>query len=109
MEGVIEIFHQTRDWESEERLWDPLFNEDTAPPWPHNYKRIAAVASSDLDVAWEKTNHIDSDWTENREVRLLDKNPQRSSMVGDVFVKDGEAFMVMHVGFKPLSELLCSE
>lgn len=76
------------------------------------YVLTARVDTDNLEAAWRKTNNVDSSWS-------LDPNPgvtviadlphragrsygHRSAMVGDVFVRDGEAFYVAAFGFEPV-------
>ena len=44
----------------------------------------------------------DTTWTENPEVEMKTEEPVRSSMVGDIFVWDGQKFVVAPVGFNSL-------
>lgn len=76
------------------------------------YEKVADVFSDDLDVAFEKTNHIDKSWQENKEVYSL-KNKARSTSVGDLFIRENEVFLVSAVGFEKmpneLRDLLINE
>ena len=51
-----------------------------------------------LDIVWEKTNHIDKDWTENDVVLLTFTKHPRSSSVGDIFavIEDEETPQAIH-------------
>lgn len=82
-------------------MWDPMFNDGPAP-WPDQYKAVAKVDTDDLDHAWQQTNHIDHSWTDNTDVETQGDGPFRSSMVGDVFEKDGVYYMVVAMGFEAL-------
>jgi len=103
---MITVYHQKHPMEiepdSKKRQWDPMFDKDKKPPWPEMYVAVAKVDSDKLEVAFEKTNHIDRDWRGNKNVEVLAAKRYRSSMVGDVFEKDGKHFIVDVVGFKPL-------
>jgi hypothetical protein len=67
------------------------------------YQRVAVVEGS-LNDAWRLTNSVEEAWFENREnvtpVFHAAQHGCRSSMVGDLFVIDGEISMVASMGFK---------
>jgi len=106
---MIIVYHQRHpieiDPDSKERQWDPMFDKGP-PPWPQKYVAVAKVDTDKLEVAWEKTNHIDDDWRENEEVTVLHAARYRSSMVGDVFEKDEKFYVVAPIGFGELDEFL---
>jgi len=54
------------------------------PKFPEDYSHVATVDCEGLDHAFEKTNHIDHDWTTNPEVVELKKSRNRSTSVGDI-------------------------
>ena len=61
------------------------------------YVHVANTASNDFDRAFERTNHIDTDWTKNCGVESLQPR-QRSTSVGDVMVlagPDGDVTVVV--------------
>ena len=70
------------------------------------HKKVAFVYGESLDVCYAKTQHIESDWTENTDVKAF--APARSSSVGDIFqlldeddsVK--ESYVVDHFGFEKI-------
>jgi hypothetical protein len=70
--------------------------------------RLVALVRAPLDQLFERTNSIDSLWTENVEVVWCRSARLRSSSVGDVFVscESGKAWMVAHAGFLDLSHTL---
>ncbi len=70
--------------------------------------RLVALVRAPLDQLFERTNSIDSLWTENEEVVWCRSARLRSSSVGDVFVscESGKAWMVAHAGFLDLSHTL---
>ena len=51
------------------------------------YQKVADVFTDDLEFAFEKTNHINNSWQENKEVYSL-KNKARSTSVGDLFIRE---------------------
>ena len=61
--------------------------------------KVAEVDSNDLEKAFELTNHIEHNWTENEEVTPLISNP-RSTSCGDIMEIDGTTLMVISRGFK---------
>lgn len=66
------------------------------------YHKVAEVKTSDLEIAFDKTNHIDKAWQENKDViSFTDK--ARSTSVGDVCIKGEEVFVVSSVGFEKIS------
>ena len=64
-------------------------------------EKVAEIASNDLDNAFELTNHIDHDWTENEGVTPLVSKP-RSTSVGDVMEIEGKFLLVDSYGFKEI-------
>lgn len=69
------------------------------------YQKVATVATTDLDKAFELTNHIDSDWTLNPEVIAYNRK-NKSSCVGDIFVLNNKAYIVESTGFGNLDETI---
>jgi hypothetical protein len=61
-----------------------------------------ADVSSALEITYERTQNLDSQWQFEEGVMLY-YGAFRSSMIGDVFVVNGSAYLVAMVGFKPLS------
>ena len=67
------------------------------------YIVVAVVDTDSKDVAYEKTNHITSDWRENESVTAIPGVRARSTSVGDIMeTESGEIYVVSHVGFTPL-------
>jgi len=54
-----------------------------------------------LEIAWSKTNHIESPWQENQGVHATAaaKERARSSSVGDIFQVDNDLYIVEPCGF----------
>lgn len=68
-----------------------------------HYKLAAILATDNPNVAFEKTNHIESDWGDNEEV-TWSCNKRKSSSVGDIFQhNDGSYLMVAGCGFEPVN------
>lgn len=73
---------------------------DMFGPYPSlslaNYNEVATLECRDLDDAYRLTNHMDKDWTLNREI-LSCNATCRSTSVGDVIVQmdEGKAFRCM--------------
>lgn len=65
------------------------------------YHKVAEVKTDDLEVAFEKTNHIDKAWQENTEVTSFTEKA-RSTSVGDVCIKGEEVFVVSSIGFEKI-------
>jgi len=64
-------------------------------------EKVAEITSDDKEKAFELTNHIDHDWTENEGVTPLVSKP-RSTSVGDVMEIEGKFFIVDSCGFKEI-------
>ena len=65
------------------------------------YQKVADVFTDDLEFAFEKTNHINNSWQENKEVHAL-AGKHRSTSVGDLFIKENEVFLVSSIGFEKM-------
>lgn len=77
----------------------PEAHPDIRLPWPDAYEPVAIVNCTELDVAYELTNHIDCSWQENEEVEAL-KDRARSTSVGDVILDPkGRVHRVASFGF----------
>jgi hypothetical protein len=73
------------------------------------YEEVAQVDSSDLETAWRVTNNVHSSWSMEPAEGVKVTKPLhvirgrtyglRSSMVGDVFVRDGMPHVVAACGF----------
>lgn len=88
---MIQIYHH--EWNSDWSLGR------VGSRFPQDYKLVAQVDTDSLGEAFQLTNHIESNWTENHGVRAYGGG-HRSSSVGDVFVlQNGEAHLVASVGF----------
>lgn len=81
-------------------------DSDFRPDTDGTYELVAVVETEphlnfrkELEGAFYYTNHIDSDWTKGDHV-LRYWPPCRSSSVGDVFIYDGQFFVVDLIGFK---------
>lgn len=69
------------------------------------YALVAEVETTDVEMAFQLTNHIDEDWTLNPGVRAFVQSC-RSTSVGDMIVMpDDEAYLVLPIGFRRLSKL----
>jgi hypothetical protein len=77
----------------------PESDPDLKLPWPDAFEPVALVKSSNLNVAFELTNHIDRAWQENETVEPLVKRA-RSTSVGDVILdSEGRVHRVANFGF----------
>lgn len=95
--AAMSMFFGSSELSSE--AWNGLSNDV-------EYKLVATVDSNDLEVAFDRTNNIDSAWPNNELVTAeLNPNGHRSTSSGDVMVnEDGQIFTVSTVGFKPMFE-----
>jgi len=85
---------------------NPTFQNWTTgnPAFPLGYEKVAVVECDNLEQAFHVTNHIDEDWTVNKEVVELFKSQSRSTSVGDVIVDgDGRKFYCQMAGWLELS------
>ncbi len=70
----------------------------------HHYEPVAFLEVASLGEAFEVSNHINSDWTENRQVvQLLGGKQLRSTSVGDMLETSEGLFVVAPLGFVPWS------
>ena len=67
-----------------------------------SFELVAEVEGDDLERAFGATNHVDCDWANNPDVKVMTENPRRSTSVGDLVVSDGETFVVDKFGFSRL-------
>ena len=92
-EGHIEV------WHARNNSFLPVETGFPQPTWPSDFEKVATVATTSLDEAFQKTNHIFRPWTENEEVVESIEKP-RSTSCGDVLVlPDGRAMRVAGQGF----------
>lgn len=75
---------------------DPTFGM-TEKKFPDGYELVAKVQATDLEKAFELTNHIDCEWWDNEGVELVKKS--RSTSVGDVVQMGEELFLCANVGW----------
>lgn len=68
-----------------------------------NYRHVANISVDDLEQAYYLTQHLENDWTENSLVHTL-VGRCRSSMVGDIFIRDGSMYFVDVVGFREIAK-----
>ena len=93
---------------------NPTFGMGDAPKFPEEFTHVADVElpiisslpdiyylNNAQDVAYRLTNHIDTDWRENKEVTGLTENA-RSTSVGDVIQIGDDFFEVGMMGFEKI-------
>lgn len=69
-----------------------------------DYVHVATVDADGLGAVYEKTNHIESDWQQNRGVMPIG-NRNRSTSVGDVIIDTNDkAHMVAPYGFTEIGK-----
>jgi len=85
---------------------NPTFGFGKEQPFPEAYKKVALVEADSIDDVFRITNHIDSDWRDNPEVKehnLFEKD--RSTSVGDVVVdENGVRFYCAPVGWTEMEK-----
>ncbi len=100
---MIEVYHVQPIHADDPRIWVLPEMKSIIDHWIADaYKKVADVMVDDLEEAWRSTNSIDQPWYHREDVFTYPPNRFRSSMVGDVFIKDGAAFYVDMIGFEPV-------
>ena len=85
---------------------EPNFRDDIPPDYPANFEHIADVESESLAQVFPLTNHIDHDWTENKEVTVVPGKRYRSTSVGDIVIDpDGVPNLCVSVGWAKMAEI----
>lgn len=79
-----------------------LFLEHVASVDEGKFIGLKKSTEKDLDKTFELTNHIEHDWTKNKEVTPTKLNP-RSTSVGDVLEINNKYYMVCTAGFKEVT------
>lgn len=105
------VYHLTdsEDEESRKVLRNIRFG-DLEPVGPvfekGGYHKVATVVTKDLadeidalEIAFERTNHIDSSWTENSDV-IAESGRHRSTSVGDIAVVNGKVYVARSMGWE---------
>lgn len=93
---LFKVYHQDR----------PSFmgnDAETLKDFPNGFTHVANVEAKNLGEVFEKTNHIDSNWTLNPGVTLtaMGSFGPRSTSVGDVVVSEAEhRFTCEMIGWK---------
>jgi hypothetical protein len=56
-----------------------------APEWPRDYKFVAAIPTSDVEEAFDLTNHVHGAWQDNPAIFVHENGRNaRSTSMGDV-------------------------
>ena len=98
---MIKVFHLT----TASRHDYPLTDLEASKRWlAGGYEPVAEIDTDDLEIAWFHTNHIDKPWWEDSKVNLIKQS--RSSMVGDVFERNGDLYRVRAAGFSEISAVV---
>jgi len=80
---------------------NPTFRMNDALEFPFDFRKVADVATDDLDVAYRLTNSIDGYWWENVDVHPTFRDAGcRSTSVGDLMIRDGIKYVVAPAGFE---------
>lgn len=107
---TILVYHAKREFFRDTTFYghaDIITPERILSGWKDRsmYDYVARVDTDDLDEAYRLTNHISSNWVENKGVVPYDNgNPKRSTSVGDILVrgKDSTVMVVAGCGFETL-------
>ena len=92
---MIEVYHNTQ-------FLEYMFKPTNESLKKGTFNYTATVETDSLDKAFKYTNHIDSDWTHNKEVKAVSLSC-RSTSVGDLFKLNSVCFIVESSGFRELS------
>jgi hypothetical protein len=76
--------------------------EQNRPLWPEKYQKVAVVDTDNLEEAFRLTQHIEEDWTRGSQVLWRWIGRTRSSSIGDVFVLEDQAWIILSFGFEML-------
>lgn len=118
---MIRLYHVQPIHENDPRIWVLPTQESVQQHMNEGaYKEVALIDAlscdtyeDDLEVAWRLANSIDAAWYENTKtvVAYLDgAEGLRSSMVGDIYIKDdGTAWFVSTIGFERVDSILLTE
>jgi hypothetical protein len=63
------------------------------------YQVVAKVETDDMEEAFELTNNIHSNWTDNEGVKAYGSDGHRSTSCGDLMLVGEEFYYVAMVGF----------
>ena len=101
---MITVYHTTRELFTDAQfIFDEKELAEFAEKHFPQYLRTATVHTDSLDMAYEKTNTIHCNWTENNEVSATGKS-LRSTSVGDIMYNHDtkEYHVVAMFGFNKL-------
>ena len=90
---MVKVFHNTQ--------FSDTYRKEPEEISSDLLTKVAEVDTNDLEKAFELTNHITSDWTQNEGVTPHVSRP-RSTSAGDIMEKDGEQFLVAACGYKKI-------
>ncbi len=109
---MIEVYHVNVGAVDREALW--LLHAEPAGTakklfLDKKYKLVALVDADNFETAWCLTNNIESSWSHEPDsrvkVQVQSDHGLRSSMVGDIFVRDGNVHVVAMIGFEEIGLL----
>jgi len=81
----------------------PNFGFGERKSFPNDYAKIAVVECEDIEDVFRATNHIDTNWMENKEVIECFVDIARSTSVGDVVVdENGNKYHCEFAGWKQI-------
>ena len=111
---MIEIMHMNKSILMKDGFPFINGNEEARKHFARNlidFETVAEIDTDDLEVAFELSNNIRESWVENKGVNLTDEGKAlvkenggiRSSSVGDVFLKNGNFFVVAGMGFEEIT------
>ena len=95
---MIEVYHNLDVMNFKTKL---LMNEKIEDISAGLLIKVAHVETSSLEQAYCLTSNIEKSWVENNEVvSFINKAQTRSTDMGDVFIREEIAYMVLESGFK---------
>jgi len=98
---TITVFHADWDKLDNQARFEILLTGITNAPV--EYKKVAEVETESLMAAFEFTNHITTNWTQNPLVEVFNGDRHRSTSVGDLMLHDNKLYRIMGEGFIEIS------
>ncbi len=87
------------------KLWGIHADLETWTDHSDWFTKMAVVECDTPEQAFELTNHIDSPWPHNKEIRWIKDPVVRSTSVGDVLVdtRTDKVYLVASIGFEEIT------
>ena len=97
---MFKVYH-TKNWELNTMLH---FETDSYEPKKEDYKLVAIVDCEEFGDTFRLTNHIDTEWWNNKEVECIGEETHRSTSVGDLVEdEDGNLHLCASIGWEKVN------